>query len=74
MENLIQKLKTHDWFYMYSDDHRSFTKGNGELHDLKALMIELGLDSKTKQGLFNQYCPEPLNKFVLDAWKGVLNE
>tara|TARA_B100001939_G_C16842192_1_gene573596 strand:+ start:830 stop:1015 length:186 start_codon:yes stop_codon:yes gene_type:complete len=55
MEDYIQKLKSHDWYHVYSDDHRVYTRGRDQRQELYRLQVEL--DPKFK--VWNTYAPEP---------------
>jgi hypothetical protein len=37
-EKFIEMLKGHDWYYMYSDDNRYYTKGRDESAAIMAAM------------------------------------
>jgi len=59
MDDLEQRLKTHDWFYMMSDDNRKYTNGSAQQSEIRKLVKGLeamgyGEDAKT---LYNQYAP-----------------
>lgn len=54
LENYIDKLKYHDWYYEYSDDHRCWVKGMDERRELLLLRGELDPDYK----VWNEHCPE----------------
>lgn len=41
LEELEAALKSHDWYYNYSDDHGSWQKGNIEEKTISRLMREL---------------------------------
>lgn len=59
MEDFIELLtelndacSNHDWTYMYSDDHRAWTKGNNESARISSLLAELkthGLEDKANE-------------------------
>ena len=54
LENLLSK---HDWYYMYSDDHRAYTKGREEYDEIRRQMdicCGLGLSQQADE-LFEQY-------------------
>jgi len=56
---LEEKMKRHDWYYSYSDDHRSYTAGKAsseELMLLKAEALEYGFDEVVDK-LWTKYCP-----------------
>ena len=50
----IKRLKLHDWFYEYSDDHSVYTKGNEARTELIKLQEEIDADFQ----IWNQYCPK----------------
>jgi hypothetical protein len=59
LDDLEQKLKTHDWFFMMSDDSRMFNKGGDEQKVIRGIMDELksiGYFEDAK-ALYNQYAP-----------------
>jgi len=59
LDDLEQKLKSHDWYYMMSDDNRAYTNGSAQQSDIRKIVKSLeamgyGEDAKT---LYNQYAP-----------------
>jgi hypothetical protein len=59
LDDLEQKLKTHDWFYMMSDDNRAYTRGSAQQSEIRKIIKSLeslgyGQDAKD---LYNQYAP-----------------
>jgi hypothetical protein len=56
IQNLEKALKTHDWYYEFSDDHRVFTKGTAELKNIYNLIGQV--DKKTAGKLWNKYAPK----------------
>ena len=46
MIELETLLKSHDWFYFYSDDSRSYRKGDEEHSKIKRLVDFIGKDGK----------------------------
>tara|TARA_Y100001936_G_scaffold180992_1_gene178032 strand:- start:312 stop:629 length:318 start_codon:yes stop_codon:yes gene_type:complete len=44
MKELEQKLKSHDYFFVYSDDMRSYKKGQKEQDEINKLINLLGDD------------------------------
>jgi len=54
MEDYIYKLRTHDWFYEYSDDHGVWRRGSDERDQLRRLQEEIDDDYK----IWNQYAPD----------------
>jgi len=50
-------LKTHDWTYFMSDDHRAFNRGEYQHEEIKDLMNQLknlGYEEKAKE-LYSMY-------------------
>jgi len=50
-------LEKHDWYYMYSDDHRAYTKGREEYDEIRRQMdicCGLGLGQQANE-LYEQY-------------------
>lgn len=41
LDDLQNKLKNHDWFYMMSDDNRAYVNGSGERMNINDLMAKL---------------------------------
>ena len=59
LDDLEQKLKMHDWFFMMSDDSRMYKKGGDEQDVIRGIMDELksiGYGDDAKK-LYNQYAP-----------------
>ena len=59
LEKYESLLRTHDWYYMYSDDARYYDKGKKESLALRLALTELenqGLYEEAKQ-LFNDISP-----------------
>jgi hypothetical protein len=59
MSDLESKLKSHDWWYMMSDDNRAYSRGSAQLTDIRQVMktlSDLGKGEEAKS-LFNQYAP-----------------
>ena len=54
MEDYIYKLKTHDWYYEYSDDHSVWKRGEAEKDQLRRLQEEIDNDYK----VWNEYAPD----------------
>ena len=60
LEKYEQLLRTHDWFYMYSDDSRYYDRGKKESMALRLALTELenqGLYEEAKE-LFNEISPD----------------
>lgn len=54
VDEYIERLKHHDWFYDYTDDHRVWTLGRKDRDAINCARerYDTGYD------LWNQYCPE----------------
>ena len=66
LEDLEQDLKSHDWYFNYSDDGRVYRKGAQELENILDQMKKM--DSKEAQSLWNKYAPK-VQKFPLGIYK-----
>jgi len=53
MQDYIQKLKSHDWTYEYSDDHSVWQKGSSERSEIRRLSAILD----PKREIWNKYDP-----------------
>ena len=62
METRVQeykdRLKRHDWFYDYSDDHGVYTRGSNSIMKI----YELAKEIDPKWEIFNQYAPDQFKK------------
>lgn len=56
IQNLDKALKTHDWYYEMSDDHRIWKKGSAELKNIHNLIKQVG--KKDSEYLWNKYLPK----------------
>lgn len=54
MEELEKMLKSHDWFYAFSDDPKVYMKGYESMDRIQKKMIELGNTTEVKQ-LYTKY-------------------
>jgi len=57
IDDFESKLKSHDWYYMMSDDNRAYTKGSAEESELKKIakqLASMGYD-KDAANLYNKY-------------------
>jgi hypothetical protein len=52
MGELEKKLKSHDYYFHYSDDHRYYKKGQKEQDEIRKLVKEIGEDGLS---LYKQY-------------------
>ena len=60
---LQSQLKSHDWFYAYSDDQRYWSTGSRQrqqISDTMGQLCDIG-KSDTARDLYNEYCPDNLN-------------
>ena len=62
-DKLIELLKTHDWSYAYSDDHRYYKAGELEEREILALIQKLGEEGKR---LYHEYKPKLKESKPLD--------
>jgi predicted RNase H-related nuclease YkuK (DUF458 family) len=55
LDDFESKLKSHDWYYMMSDDNRAYKKGSDEETDLKSIAAQLynGGYGKEAEELYN---------------------
>ena len=56
LSNLETKLKTHDWYYMMSDDQRKYTRGIDQQREIRDILLKLD-NSKEAKELYNKYAP-----------------
>ena len=52
IEQLDQMLKSHDWYYSYSDDYRAWKRGSDEQEKILKLVKKLG---KSGKDLYQKY-------------------
>ena len=59
LDALKTKLKTHDWYYMMSDDNRVYMNGVGEQGEIRDILKQLEAIGYGQEGkdLYNQYAP-----------------
>jgi len=58
-ETFEERLKGHDWFYYYSDDHSVYLRGQNADYRLVMMFNELSeVDEKRATELWNKYCSE----------------
>jgi tryptophanyl-tRNA synthetase len=60
LELLEMKVKSHDWYYQYSDDHRMWVRGKDQRHVIDNMMKDLfaaGLEAEAIE-VYNANCPE----------------
>ena len=63
---LINLLKSHDWYYHYSDDHSKWLNGVQSEQAINDAMRELGNTDDVKK-LYYQHMPAPLRKRIQQA-------
>lgn len=54
MEDYIEKLKSHDWFYEYSDDYSVWKRGCTQRGEILDMQQDLDLNYE----IWNKYAPE----------------
>ena len=59
-QELIEALKSHDWYYAMSDDHSYFVSGQASIKRIKYLMREME-DSDRAEELFREFAPERIS-------------
>jgi hypothetical protein len=59
LSDLKTKLKSHDWFYMMSDDNRAYTKGSAQHSEIRKIIKDLESMGKGQEAkdLYNKYAP-----------------
>jgi hypothetical protein len=60
LTELERLLKSHDWYYQYSDDHTVWQRGSAQAEEIrrqKDICCGLGLDSIANE-LYNKYKPK----------------
>lgn len=60
IQELEDKLKSHDWTYEYSDDNRSYLNGQVQLIAINKLIKQLP-EEEAKE-LYNKYAPDMFKK------------
>lgn len=63
MNNLIDLLQDHDWYYMMSDDYRAYDRGSNKEREINRLMKDLenlGFSDDAKS-IYNEYAPENMS-------------
>lgn len=54
LSDYIELLQSHDWSHEFSDDHRQYLRGYGQLQRLRTMQRQLDAD----YALWNQFCHE----------------
>lgn len=60
-EQLEERLKKHDWYFEYCDDHSKWSKGNADLKQINKALNELCEEQEAKD-LYNKYCPKDFRR------------
>jgi hypothetical protein len=50
LKELEDRLKSHDWWYSYSDDHRYYKQGRYEAEEIRKLVAKINDAGLQKQG------------------------
>jgi hypothetical protein len=58
-EQFIQMLESHDWYYMFSDDHQQWTKGRQERAEI---MMAIQANEREMRPIFEQYLKDNINQ------------
>ena len=68
LENFINALRSHDWFYNYSDDHSVWCRGRDERDSLmataKSMVRTFQANAEEVASLWNEHAP---SRFRVDA-------
>ena len=72
LDDFESKLKSHDWYYMMSDDSRAYSKGSSEESELKKIAKQLasmgyGDDAAKVYDQFNTFKTITFDKFIAPA-------
>ena len=72
LDDFESKLKSHDWYYMMSDDNRAYTKGSAEESELKKIAKQLadmgyGDDAAKIYDQYNTFKTLTFDKFIAPA-------
>lgn len=62
LDDYIGMLKSHDWFYEYSDDHRMWVRGKEQ----RAAILEAKSKLDPDYSVWNDYCPDMFFVKVID--------
>ena len=59
LDDLEQKLKSHDWYYMMSDDNRAYINGSAQQSEIRKIIKDLESIGKGQEAkdLYNKYAP-----------------
>ena len=63
LDELRAMLEKHDWYYVYSDDHRYYKKGKAsrdKIMEAISTLSDKGLESGCKE-LYNALSPDDFN-------------
>ena len=82
LSKFTNALRSHDWFFDFSDDHSVWTRGRNEKESLVAMAKKLvadGMDSIEVANLWNEFAPsrfgaEPQSVFVKEMARPRMGE
>jgi hypothetical protein len=62
--SFIDKLKTHDWYYQYSDDGNMYRRGKAEDDEIKSILkrIEFEYTEEYVKKIWNENVPKDFQK------------
>lgn len=73
LSDLEKKLKSHDWWYAYSDDNRKYTNGRANWFEITK-MIRVMKGNKEVEKLWNKYVPKDFNYSFKELSETQINE
>ena len=56
MDTFVKALKSHDWYYDYSDDHSVWKQGEAERAQLR--MMYRAFDAGLARNVWNEHAPD----------------
>lgn len=73
LSDLEKRLKSHDWWYAYSDDNRKYTNGRANWFEITK-MIRVMKGNKEVEKLWNKYVPKDFNYSFKELSETQINE
>ena len=61
MRRIIEELEKHDWWYMMSDSHSVYYKGQSHMECIKELLKQLPFEDAER--LYNQFKPDKFESY-----------
>ena len=58
-EHFMKMLESHDWYYMFSDDHQQWVKGRQERAEI---MMTIQANEREMRPIFEQYLKDNINQ------------